>query len=80
MSVNVIHIYCRLVTLYEVNMTQGKVVINTGLNGLRIMLSTSVFAPSAHCASPYGDYSTTYYGTNSCAVHVYSVLSCPICR
>ena len=30
-----------------------------------------VCALSAHCASPYGDYSTSY---------VYSVLSCPVRR
>ena len=46
-------------------MSQEKAVIYADLNGHRITSRTSVFAPSAHRASPYGDYLTTYYGTNS---------------
>ena len=37
--------------------TQGKVVISADLNGHRITSRTSVFAPSAHRASPSWDYS-----------------------
>ena len=49
----------------------GKIVINTGLNGHRITLKTSVFAPSAHHASATTQLPTTVLVSVQCTCTLY---------